>query len=76
MQGLPKQPKYNWLDTFEYPASLTLRGKREVTSCCGGCCCLILMMFVILVGVFEVTVYLDKSDAKIGMTTSMMQPLE
>ena len=76
MHGLPKQPRFNWLDTFEYPASLTLNGKREVTSCCGGCCCLILMIFIIIIGAFEVSVYLDKDDARVGMSTGMMEPLE
>lgn len=63
------------MDTFEYQSSLTFKGKREVTSCCGGCCCLILLMFILIVVNFEVSIYLDRSDTKIGMTTSIMQPL-
>ena len=75
MHGLPKQSCYNALDTFEYPASLTLFGKREATSCCGGFCCLILSLFVVLIGIFQVSVYLNKTDTRIGMTTSLMQPV-
>ena len=62
IHGLPKQPRFNGFDTFEYPASLTLNGKREATSCCGGCCCLLLFMFICIIGAFEVSVYLDKDD--------------
>lgn len=62
------------MDTFEYQPSLTFKGKREVTSCCGGCCCLILLMFVIIIVNFELGIYLNRSDTKVGMTTSVMQP--
>lgn len=33
------------------------------------------MLFIILVVSFEVGIYLSRSDTKVGMTTSMMQPL-
>jgi hypothetical protein len=76
IHGLPKQSRFNWFDSFEYPASLTFQGRREVTSCCGGCCCLLLLMFILLVGAFEVLVYLDKDDSRVGMSTALMQPLQ
>lgn len=64
------------MDSFEYPSSLTFKGRREVTSCCGGCCFLILLAFILIVAYFEVGIYLTRSDTRIGMTTSIMQPLQ
>lgn len=52
INGHPKQFPASWLDSFEYTASLTYKGKREVTSCCGGCCCLILVMFIAIIASF------------------------
>jgi hypothetical protein len=49
VHGLPKQPRFNWLDTFEYPAGFTFNGKREVTSCCGGCACMILLLIILII---------------------------
>jgi len=33
-------------------------------------------MFICIIGAFEVSVYLDKDDARIGMSTAMMEPLK
>jgi hypothetical protein len=76
INGHPKPLKFGWMDSFEYQASLTFKGKREVTSCCGGFCCLVLLMFILIVVNFELGVYFSRSDTKIGMTTSIMQPLQ
>jgi len=75
LHGNPKQPRFNMFDTFEYPASLTFKGKREVTSFCGGCCCLIMTLLIVLVSAFELNIYLNKYDTRVGMSTEMMQPL-
>ena len=64
------------LDIYEYPASLTFKGKREVTSCIGGCFSILLMILIVIVVNFELKVYFDRGDAKTGKTTSVMQPLE
>ena len=72
--GHPDKKCYSFFDLFEYQASLTIKGKRELTSVCGGCCLLILLMFIIIIANFEVAVYLDRSDEKQSISDEMMHP--
>lgn len=75
IHGNPKQPRFNMFDSFEYPASLTLNGEREITSFSGGCCCLLMFMLIAIIANFEVGIYLSRSDTRVGMSTEIMQPL-